>query len=94
MLSDDPQRNSLVQRVWLYNDDPALKYRCSVRALRYCACGVLTCCHVVWCQVEWRAEIPDPRRRATVHDRGGAEGDQVQGVDAPSHQGGVLIRPA
>jgi hypothetical protein len=33
MLSDDPQRNSLVQRVWLYNDDPALKYRCSVRAL-------------------------------------------------------------
>jgi hypothetical protein len=47
MLSDDPQRNSLVQRVWLYNDDPALKYRCSVRALLYCAYGVLTCCDVM-----------------------------------------------
>jgi hypothetical protein len=32
MLSDDPQRNSLVQRKWLYCDDPALnyKYACSV----------------------------------------------------------------
>lgn len=27
MLSQDPQTNTLVQRQWLYNDDPALKYR-------------------------------------------------------------------
>jgi hypothetical protein len=27
MVSDDPQRNSLVQRKWLYYDDPALNYK-------------------------------------------------------------------
>lgn len=27
MLSKDPQLNSVVQRKWLYNDDPALNYR-------------------------------------------------------------------
>ena len=27
MISDDPQKNSLVQRKWLPHDDPALNYR-------------------------------------------------------------------
>jgi hypothetical protein len=68
MLSDDPQRNSLVQRVWLYNDDPALKYRCNIRALLYCACGGLTCCDVICARLNGvpKYQIPAEELQFTI----------------------------